>query len=255
MTGHDGRDDHTPDHDGEPIADPSVQRAVQHLLRTDPVDVDTARREAAIEAALGAFDERPVDLTTPTRRPGRRRFLQPALAAAAAVVLVVGAVAVSTRIDSGSETADSGGTQSSGADSLASADGADGTSGERSAARQREVEASGESGPAEAADPGPVVDLGAHPDLPALFAAADHLLEPDEDEASGAQLDPEPTLPGQTDATASAALDRCAADLRGLAMEIVASATLDGTQVLVATTADSEVVVWRVDGCVELDRR
>jgi hypothetical protein len=91
--------DVTADERARADADPEVVAEVERLRRTrDAVRVvdppDTDRREAAIAAALAAFD-RPERVTTPPRPSGdgrRHRWFGPLAAAAAIAVIAVGAV-------------------------------------------------------------------------------------------------------------------------------------------------------------------
>jgi hypothetical protein len=101
--------------DPEVVAEVARLRAVSDALRvTDPPD--TERREAAIQAALDAFELRPaatiattpeLPVAPPVSLDARRRarWLRPVAAAAAAVVLIAGGVALLGGRDEGDDDA------------------------------------------------------------------------------------------------------------------------------------------------------
>lgn len=230
-------------HDPEPSDGPAVGpelddttlAALRALLRDEPVDDDDLARERRIRIALDAATSpaatAPPGPTgpTPAREPAPAPGVVPAprrpnssgpWLVAAAVLLVLGVggylfvgITGSGDSDEAAVTAD----RATGSTSTAAGDANSGTDGAESSA---------------IAGSGPVVDLGDFEDLPTLLAAADRS-EARSDAAA------EPTLPdGGVDPTP------CVEEQRASGLPVVATATLQGTVVVVvADPAGTRVLV------------
>jgi len=171
--------------------EPAVAARVDELRRAadaiaEPVESDDAERERAIAAALAAFDG---ISSTPQVTPisKRSRFL-PALAAVAAAVLVlVGVVAVATRNDSTSNDTATGAEAASGAATVAAAGGGEAST--TLAARGATNDAASVGGATPPAAPGPAGrDLGSISDPTDLRTA----LGPEAFTSKAAQIAPTP---------------------------------------------------------------
>jgi hypothetical protein len=233
-------------HDPEPFDGPAVEpelddtalAALRALLRDEPVDDDDLARERRIRTALDAAtlpsatapvgpapasESAPAPGVVPT--PRRPNSSGPWLVAAA-VLLVLGVggylfvgLTGSGDNDEAAVTAD----RATGSTSTAAGDANSGTDGAESSA---------------IAGSGPVVDLGDFEDLPTLLAAADRS-EARSDAAA------EPTLPvGGVDPTP------CVEEQRAAGLPVVATATLQGTVVVVvADPAGTRVLV--AESCID----
>lgn len=205
-----------------PELDDTALAALRSLLRDEPVDDDELARERRIRAALDAAAS-PAAATAPppgvVPAPRRRNSAGPWLVAAA-VLLVLGVggylfvgLAGSGGEDEAAVTADratgSTATTAGGVDA--------GTDGVESSA---------------AAGTGPVVDLGEFEDLPTLLAAADGN-EARADGSGGVPLPDDGVDPTP-----------CVEEQRASGLPVVATATLQGTVVvIVADPAGTRVVV------------
>jgi hypothetical protein len=239
MTDHDDAR-HDPEPSDGPADGPELERelddttlaALRALLRDEPVDDDDLARERRIRTALdaatppaAAAPSGPAPARDPAPAPGvvpapRRRNSSGPWLVAAAVLLVLGVggyLFVGLDGSGGNDEAAVTADRATGSTPMAAGDANDGTDGAESSA---------------IAGSGPVVDLGAFEDLPALLAAAD---------GSEARSDAaaEPTLPvGGVDPTP------CVEEQRAAGLPVVATATLQGTVVVVvADPAGTRVLV------------
>lgn len=270
MTGH----DHRPEAD-EPLDE--TQRAVRALLQGEGVDVDEARRETAISAALdaaspsGAGATGALGTTTTTgtgavtaltrarRRPGRDRLLRPVLVAAAVVAVVgVGAVALidtttgSHREDAALTTASaddaSGARASSGADPGIGTDAAGSAPADGSTPEERAQDEAGAPATTAATASAGGVALGEFADVDALLDAVTT--------GTFAADSAGPSAGSSAESPPAGALPDARCTSRLATTVTVATASVAGEPVVVVSTGDpSSVVVLRTRDCVELARR
>ena len=187
-------------------ADAAVAARVDELRRAadaiaQPVVVDDASRERAIAAALQAFDDAPPSTATaaePVTAAARRTRFMPALAAVAAAVLVLVGVVAVVRHDSSTPTDTASGAEAaSGAATVAT------TMAALAPARGATNDASSQGGAVAAAVPATSArDLGNLSDPAALQAA----IGPEAFTTKAAQLAPTPTA-CEPEARAGAATD------------------------------------------------
>jgi len=237
----------TPDAPRDPDHD-DLRPAVQRLLR-EPVEVDAARREAAIRAAL---DAAPRAATTPAQQRSRRAWSgRPVLVAASLVAVVgIGIAAVlsvandppsqlATGAASTDDRADSAGGAGGAAQEDAIAPGAPESS--RSPLTPEEQPAAG--APTTTAPFGPTVpDLGEHDATGPLLAEARELLAGDGTTAGGT-----------TEGDPSREPDTCRLQLLAQGWQTVARATVRSTPVLVASGTSGELLVVDDATCAPYD--
>ncbi len=187
-------------------ADAAVSARVDELRRAadaiaQPVVVDDASRERAIAAALQAFDDAPpvtATATEPVTAAARRTRFMPALAAVAAAVLVLVGVVAVVRHDSSTPT-----DTASGAEAASGAATGPTTMAGLAPARGATNDASSQGGAVAAAVPATSArDLGSLSDPAALRAA----IGPEAFTTKAAQLAPTPTA-CEPEARAGAATD------------------------------------------------
>jgi negative regulator of sigma E activity len=250
--------------------DLELQRAVRDLLRSDPVEIDPTRREAAIAAALEAAvslegpeevaAERTAAQVAAHRSPAarhRRRppgALQPILVAAAAVAVVAGGVAAfgqlgsDSQVDSAAEaeSAHADSSTMSGASNEAGTDAAAGDDG--SAAAPTTTVAA----PSSAQRSAP--DLGDFADVDALLETAATTLGP-ASSFDGSEQEGLASAEAELRDRAAAAGLPCAQQAGDRAAMPVALARVQAESVVVARTDTGTFLVLDAASCGELARR
>jgi hypothetical protein len=220
----------------------AVFAAVRDAVQADAGPVDAGRREAAIAAAIAAYDEAGARVTPIAgRRLTTPRWL-PAVGVAAAALLLALLIPLLTRDDGDdgdSTVALEAATTTTVAPSGAAAD----RSSEESAAAPA---AGGDTGAMTLAALPETVDLGDQADFDALVAAVRARLESPPTTVPGS---PAPTVP--IDAEACFDGLRSAASDAGAAVLLQATAVVDGTPV--ATVARQQADGTRVLAVVALD--
>jgi hypothetical protein len=238
-------------------------RLLRALLRQDPLEVDPARREAAIRAALDAAPHGHRTSGTHGAGPARRHrstradrgpgALRPVFVAAAVIaVAAVGGMALVDRTGSGDDQAASAGTSAADAAvdeasepfAAGAPDQLDvGTPGGFDQGAARESEES-RALPSAAA----VVDLGSYPSLEELLTDAEDLLVSGKAAADGSVQFERSTELGPPAV--------CEAELAVQGWPILAVASLQDRAVVVAADpASGQSVVLDGAGCAELGRR
>jgi hypothetical protein len=270
MSEHDDLHEPTPE-------DLELQRAVRERLRSEPVEIDPARREAAISAALDAaatpeeadapaarVGAAPLGSAAPRDRAARRSpgALRPILVAAAAVTVIAGGVAAVGQLGSDSsedaaveaESAHEGGSLMEGAGAGGAATDADSeqSSADAPASAAPTTTATALSGAG--ADRATAPDLGDFEDVDALLQTAATTLD------DAGSFDGSSRQEGLTDAeaelrarAASAGLP-CAEEAVGLGAVPVALARVQASPVVVVQTAAGTLLALDAASCDELAR-
>jgi hypothetical protein len=218
--------------------------ATRDAVRAADAPVDAARREAAIAAALAAFDEAGADVTpiAARRRPTVQRW-QPLVGVAAAALAAAVLVPLLTRDDDKDEP-------SLAADATTTL-AAPFSAGDRAAsgpAQDNEIASGIAPEELAAAPPAETADLGAQPDVAALTTAV-----------RGRLASPSTTVPGTPPVTPAPEAETCLAGLRQTAADAQGAtllqvvAVLDGRPVAGTVTQlpDGRQVldVVALDGC------
>jgi hypothetical protein len=245
----------TPDEAAQVAGDEDLEARVaafaasREAVRAVGGPVDEARREAAIAAALDAFEGAPAGVVPITaRRRGLPQRWLPAVGMAAAALVLALLIPLLTRDDGSDEDTVAGPERTTTLAPFAAGSG--GGAAEDSA--RSELAAPGESGAAiAAAPPALAADLGPHADLGSLADAARATL-----------ASPPTTVPGTPAPTAEPGAEACLAGLRVAAADaggtivLEATAVLDDRPVVAAATRqpDGTLVldVVALDGCAPI---